>query len=642
MKILIAVTHLLGIGHFARMRVLARGLAQAGHEVTLVSGGRAQPHLDDRGFTLVQLPPVHCTGTDFSTLYQADGTILDDDTRAARRALLTATCRQFAPDIVITETFPFGRRALKDEFIALCETAAALRPRPAIVCSIRDILNPPSSAQKAQDAEDLIGTFYDAVLVHGDGALVPPEAGWPFGRTGARALRMTGYIDESAPADSPVAAHGAIIVSGGGSAASLPLYRAACEAARILTDRHWHVLIGHGVAQTDFDAIAHAAPPNMKVERARKDFRALLRGACLSVSQAGYNTVVDLFDAGVRMVLVPFAAGQEREQTLRAEALAARDLARIVAESDLRGDTLARAVQNALALPAPNRLAIARDGVSGSIAALEAVSHERRAIESAWAQLRATLETIGARGETIDVWWRDDDAIEPTPALARLLTLSRDLGAPVALAVIPEKAEPSLAAALEGHACDVLIHGIAHRNHAPQDRKKQELGFLAPEELAANLAASRARLSSLFGARALPVLVPPWNRIDPALIPLLPTCGITGLSTYKPRLSVMAAPGVKQINTHCDPLVWKQGGGLVAEAELIDRLAATLRALAGQPAATREPLGLLTHHLVHDESVWAFLRRLLSTLSGSGAVRFVPARAIFDVHQTVSAAAVVE
>lgn len=55
MKILIAVTHLLGIGHFARMRVLARGLVASGHEVTLISGGRPQPHLDGEGFTLVQL-----------------------------------------------------------------------------------------------------------------------------------------------------------------------------------------------------------------------------------------------------------------------------------------------------------------------------------------------------------------------------------------------------------------------------------------------------------------------------------------------------------------------------------------------------------------------------------------------------------
>ena len=38
-RVLIAVTHLLGIGHLVRARHLARALAEAGHEVTLASGG---------------------------------------------------------------------------------------------------------------------------------------------------------------------------------------------------------------------------------------------------------------------------------------------------------------------------------------------------------------------------------------------------------------------------------------------------------------------------------------------------------------------------------------------------------------------------------------------------------------------------
>lgn len=642
MNILIAVTHLLGIGHFARMRVLARGLVQAGHQVTLVSGGKPQPHLDGEGFTLVQLPAVHCRGTDFSTLYQDDGAILAPETRAARRALLVETCRRVAPDIVITETFPFGRRALKDEFIALCEAADALRPRPAIVASIRDILNPPSSPAKAQDAEDMIARFYDAVLEHGDATLVPPEAGWPFGKYGARALRMTGYIDDSAPFETPAEYHDAIIVSGGGSAASLPLYRAAIAAAQIVTDRKWHVLIGHGVVQKEFDALVASAPHNMIVERARKDFRALLRGACLSISQAGYNTVVDLFDAGLRMVLVPFAAGQEQEQTLRADALAARNLACIVREDEVSGATLAQAVREALALPPPDRISINKDGVAGSIAALDGILAERRAIERAWDGLRDALGRVAAQGETLDVWWRDDDAIEPTPQLARLLALSTETHAPVALAVIPERATPELARALERHDCDVLIHGITHRNQAPAAQKKQELGFRPVTDIAADLRSARERLENLFGARALPVLVPPWNRIDAGLVPVLPSCGIAGLSTFKTRPARSPAPGVVQVNTHCDPVAWREGGGLASEVQLVAELTERVTALGRIPAHEREPIGLLTHHLVHDEAVWRFVHRLLTELGASGAVRFLPARAMFEVHQTVSAAAVLE
>ncbi len=641
MKILVAVTHLLGIGHFARMRMLASGLAAAGHEVTLVSGGRPVPVGTATGFDLVPLPPVHCVGTDFSTLYEADGRVLSKATRAARIKLLTDTCARLHPDLVITETFPFGRRALKDEFIALCETADALRPRPAIVSSIRDVLNPPSTQAKADDAEILIGRFYDAVLVHGDADWVKPEAGWPFGAAGQRALHMTGYIDEAADAERIVIPHGRILVSGGGSAASLPLYRAAIAAAMRLPQLQWHMLVGHGVRDDAFAALLATAPSTMIVERARKDFRALLRGASLSVSQAGYNTIVDNFDAGVPMVLVPFAAGQEQEQTLRANALAARGLAQIVPESDLSAQTLAAAVTEALSSAPRARPAINNQGVQGSLAALQKIAHERATIEQEWRALETALATIAQAGDRLDVWWRDDDAVAPTPPLTRLLALSQTMRAPVALAVIPADVQPALADAVPP-GCDVLVHGLAHANNAPAGAKKQELGYRPAAKLASELQAAMIRLRVLFRAKALPVLVPPWNRIAPDVLPLLPRAGLTGLSTFKRRVSAEPVPGLRQINTHCDPIAWRKGGGLAPEAELVRAVTENCLALAGQPAQQREAFGLLTHHLVHDEAIWAFVHRLLSTMAASGAVRFVSARTIFDVHQTVPPGSVLE
>ena len=640
MKILILVTHLLGIGHLARMRVLARGLAADGHEITLISGGRPQPHFDDEGFDLVQLTPVYCTGTDFSTLYEADGVVVSDATRTARIETIVTTLARVKPDIVITETFPFGRRALKSEFLALCEHADAMRPRPALVASIRDLLNPPSTRAKAEDAEGFIARFFDAILVHGDGRLVPPQAGWPFGPCGARALHLTGYIDDIANTPGTSHRHDAIVVSGGGSAASLPLYRAACDAARLLPDQTWHMLIGHGVTQDAFDTLAADAPANMAVARARKDFRAFLAGAQLSVSQAGYNTIVDLFATRRPMVLVPFAAGQELEQTLRARALQEAGWARIVSEAELNGPRLARAVVEALALPPRDDVPIDLRGVEGSIAALATMRAHRDAIEAAWQTLASELAAVKARGESIDIWWRDDDATEATPHLMRLLALSRERGAPVALAVIPDRVADNLVAATADMA--ILIHGIAHANHAPADHKKQELGFQPAETLLKALREGRDRLAGLFGARALPVLVPPWNRIDPALVPRLPEAGITGLSTYKRRPAHLASPGVLHINTHCDPIDWHSGGSLAPEAALVAQFARLIADTAQEPASTREPLGLLTHHLVHDEAVWAFLNRLLKTLAQSGAVRFVSAFSLFDTYQMVPPPVMVE
>ena len=55
-SILIAVTHLLGVGHLSRAAALGRGLARAGRACTLVSGGRAAPTVDTSGLDLRPAP----------------------------------------------------------------------------------------------------------------------------------------------------------------------------------------------------------------------------------------------------------------------------------------------------------------------------------------------------------------------------------------------------------------------------------------------------------------------------------------------------------------------------------------------------------------------------------------------------------
>ena len=55
-RVLIAVTHLLGIGHLVRARHLAGALAQAGYEVVLASGGMPDGRAAN-GYRFVQLPP---------------------------------------------------------------------------------------------------------------------------------------------------------------------------------------------------------------------------------------------------------------------------------------------------------------------------------------------------------------------------------------------------------------------------------------------------------------------------------------------------------------------------------------------------------------------------------------------------------
>jgi len=249
----------------------------------------------------------------------------------------------------------------------------------------------------------------------------------------------------------------------------------------------------------------------------------------------------------------------------------------------------------------------------------------------AWNALAAELDAWTAAGRPATLWWRDDDAGAASPALARLLALAR--AAPLAIAAIPAEAGPGLAAAIEpGARVRVLQHGYAHRNHAAPGAKKCELGAgRARGEVLDELARGGERLRSLLPAAHLPVLVPPWNRIDPTLLAALPACGLRGLSTFGPRPAA-AAPGLAQVNTHCDPIDWRGSRGFVGEARalgaLVDHLAA--RRLGGADAG--EPTGLLTHHRELDEDGWRFVERLLAHTRSHSAARWLDALDVFELR----------
>ncbi len=111
------------------------------------------------------------------------------------------------------------------------------------------------------------------------------------------------------------------------------------------------MLPGHAMAEDAFRALEARAPDGVIVERARPDFITMLANCALSISQGGYNTMMDILAAGARAVVVPYAGGQETEQTLRARRLAARGALQLVAEGELTPQALARAAEAALDRP---------------------------------------------------------------------------------------------------------------------------------------------------------------------------------------------------------------------------------------------------------------------------------------------------
>ncbi|MCG6952640.1 MAG: hypothetical protein LJE90_09735 [Betaproteobacteria bacterium] len=251
-----------------------------------------------------------------------------------------------------------------------------------------------------------------------------------------------------------------------------------------------------------------------------------------------------------------------------------------------------------------------------------------------WAVLDDELARWREAGRSATFWWRDDDAVQRTPALERLLGLAREFEMPLALAVVPAAAQASLFDALPESVC-VLQHGVDHRDRSSAGAKRSEFPFDEPADAAlARIAEGGARLARLAGARWSAAFAPPWNRLPAALAARLPAAGLRGLSAFGARACAYPAAGLVQVNTHVDLIAWREDRGFVGVRSALAQAVRHLAARRRGEADPDEPTGWLTHHLQHDAATWDFLARLLASMRRDPAVRWLSAQPLFAAQQT--------
>jgi len=385
-RVLLYVQHLLGIGHLQRTAILARACAAAGLDVTLVSGGYPVPDLPLGDARFVQLPPTVATDPSFKVLIDADGRPVDDAWKARRRDLLLELWRTFQPHALVIELYPFGRRLMRFELLPLLEAAKAAVRRPVIVSSARDVLQDnEDNAARLQKMLEAFECYFDWALVHGDPTFIPFERTFPHAPRIAKHIAYTGYVvdDRSTESASDTDAAGAggdgsgeVLVSAGGGAFGGAVLETAIRtrARTALADRLWRVRAGVSPTAARIDELqalaARSGTGRVIVEPNRPDFRRRLRHCALSISQAGYNTLLETLQANARAVMVPYVGRKETEQTLRARLLAERGAIDIVDEAALSVDALAAAVDRALRRPRAEGLPIDMDGAARSAALL--------------------------------------------------------------------------------------------------------------------------------------------------------------------------------------------------------------------------------------------------------------------------------
>jgi predicted glycosyltransferase len=363
--------YLMGMGHLVRSAAIVHALA-VDFSVHFVTGG-----LPVAGFTLpgeiavTQLPPLQSDPA-FDGLQVCDSSASLQETQALRKDRLLDVFDSVVPDVLITELYPFGRKQFEFELIPLLERSQRQSEKPITVSSIRDVLVTKKNQLKHEERVcKIINRFYDLVLVHGDERLHRLEE--TFSSVGQLTcpLRYTGYVvqpegrttvsdsvrDEALPRPTIV-----VSVGGGRSPQCYELLTALMRAAILLERRiphYFHVFAGPLVPPeiyADLEALARAAS-NVQLRRYTPSLGIYMKHAALSLSMAGYNTVMDIISAGIPALVLPVTSNEDREQSMRAAALQKFGAVEMLRTEDLKPERLAAAIVRALGIT-PKRLSL--------------------------------------------------------------------------------------------------------------------------------------------------------------------------------------------------------------------------------------------------------------------------------------------
>jgi predicted glycosyltransferase len=352
MKIVHYCQHVLGIGHYFRSLEIARALHR--HELVLVTGGppvevQLPPHVSE-----YRLPGLQMDGS-FTVVSPTNKDRVLNEVKEERKKLLYSLFEKTAPDLFLIELYPFGRRSFAFEIEPVLEALRRGDLRSTkVICSLRDILVEKKNQQKyEQRVLNLLNKYFDGLLVHADETLVSLDETFESTDKIRIPLVYTGFVTSRPSSDGgrKIRTHlglerkeALVVASAGGGRVGHELLRAVIEAhSRLTNERRVRLCVFTGpfMAEEHFSKLADrvASLPTVKLERFAKDFLSYLSAADLSISMAGYNTCMNILAAGVSSLVFPY--GQNREQRIRAEKLAALGVLNLLNEEDLEPSRLA-------------------------------------------------------------------------------------------------------------------------------------------------------------------------------------------------------------------------------------------------------------------------------------------------------------
>jgi hypothetical protein len=258
-----------------------------------------------------------------------------------------------------------------------------------------------------------------------------------------------------------------------------------------------------------------------------------------------------------------------------------------------------------------------------------------------WDDAQRELDCWACQGLQATFWVRDDDAVRTSDPLARLHDLAEKHDITIGLAVIPAGLHPSLPEYIrrDGRRFHPMCHGWRHVNHARTGRRPGEFGRDRPTSSLVDDARLAQRAFSRYFSDTEAVFVPPFGRISRTLVTVLPEIGFSGISgaagwlerklsrladwnIHVPRVASLCRSHVPRLDVQIDPIDWR-GRTAHDPAVISQALVRCLRARRSGLLDSKLPIGLVTHHLDHDESVWLACDALLQLLRRHEATNFL-------------------
>jgi predicted glycosyltransferase len=353
-RLLLYCQHSLGLGHLVRSLALAGGLA-ARFDVTVLNGGRLPAGIAvPPGVQLIDLPSLGHDASHRLVSHSPGRSV--EAVKRARTRLVLETFHAVRPDIIVVELYPFGRRKFEFELRPLFDAAVGSTPRPMVVSSVRDILVGRDDGGRHDDRAALVANEYlDAVLVHSDPVFARFDESFRSRTTLAVPVHHTGFVVPPRRR-SRRRVHRRLLVSAGGGMVGEGLLAVAADAAPSLharTGLTTTLVAGPFLPDVPRRYLRSRRSAVLDVIDHVDDLCGEMGASTVSLSQAGYNTTLDVVRAGRPAVVVPYAASGEDEQTRRAERMASLGVLRAVPACELTPSRLVDEVTAALDAPAP-------------------------------------------------------------------------------------------------------------------------------------------------------------------------------------------------------------------------------------------------------------------------------------------------